>query len=56
MGRRGGAMSLAKSVTASNKSYCFLVVHGHARECVANVTRGGDWVWLAVWAFWININ
>src|SRR5690606_26654631 len=56
MGRRAGAVGLAERVPAGDERHGFLVVHGHAREGLANVARGGDRIGIAVRAFGIDVD
>ena len=49
-------MCFAEGVAACCEGNGFFIVHGHARECLADVTARGDWVRIAVGAFWVNVD
>ena len=46
-----GAVGLAEGMTAGDERHGFFVVHGHAREGFANITRRGDRIRIAVGTF-----
>ena len=50
------AVSLAESVTASNQSNCFFIVHRHAAKGFANVSGCRDWIGIAIWTFRVHVD
>src|SRR5581483_8644611 len=56
LGCSGSTMRLAEGVTAGNERNRFFVVHRHAGERLANVTRRGQWIRLAVGPLGIYVN
>src|SRR6185369_5156774 len=49
-------MRLAEGVPAGNQRDGFLVVHRHARECLANVVSSCDRIGLAVRSFRVDVD
>ena len=56
MSCRPSTVRLAESVAASDECHGFFVVHRHARESLADITRGGDGIRIAVRAFRVDVN
>ena len=56
MGRRSGAVSLAKGVSASDECYRLFVVHCHAGEGLADIPRSCDRIRDTVRAFRIDVD
>ena len=56
VGRRARAVGLAERVAAGDERHRLLVVHRHAPEGLANVSRGGDGIGLAVRPFGIHVD
>mmetsp|Transcript_17185 Transcript_17185/g.29842 ORF Transcript_17185/g.29842 Transcript_17185/m.29842 type:complete len:281 (+) Transcript_17185:1015-1857(+) len=54
--RVGGAVALAKRVTARNQRHCLFVVHCHARERFANILCRKLWIGITIRTFWVHIN
>ena len=50
------AVCFAKGVSTRDEGDCFFVIHGHASECFADISRRGDRVGVAIRAFGIHIN
>ena len=52
----GGAVGLAEGVTTRDERHGFFVVHGHARERLADVFGRGQRIPAAVWTFGVHID
>ena len=51
-----GAVGLAEGVTAGDQRDGFLVVHRHAGECLANISRRGERIRVAVRPFRVDVD
>ena len=51
-----GTMRFTKRVPTGHKRHGLFIIHGHARECFADVITRGEGIGIAIWAFRIHIN
>ena len=49
-------MRFTEGVATCNQGNGFFVVHRHASKGLTNVARGSQGVWLAVWAFRVDVD
>ena len=49
-------MRLAKGMTTGNQSNGFLVIHRHTAKGLAHILGAGQWIWVTIRAFWINVD
>ena len=56
VGGRTGAMCFAEGVTAGNQRHGLLVVHGHAREGLADIPRRGNRIGGPIRAFRVDVD
>src|SRR5882672_11493864 len=56
IGLEAGAVGLAEGVAAGDERHRLLVVHGHARESLADIPGRRDRVWIAVRALRVDID
>src|SRR4029434_7525619 len=56
LARVGSAMGLAERVSAGDEGSRVLVVHRNARERLADIAGGSEWVRIAVRTFRIDVN
>ena len=50
------SMRLAKSMATGNKGNGFFVIHCHPAKSFTNISCAGKRIWIAVWAFRIDID
>ena len=50
------SVGFTKRVSASNKCYCFFVVHSHSPECFSNIDCRSDRIRIPVGTFRVHIN
>src|SRR5271163_1885235 len=50
------AVGLAEAVPARDQCHRLFIVHRHATECLANIARGGDRIWIAIRPFRVDID
>ena len=53
---RRRAVGFSEGVSASTQCHGFVVVHRHAKECFTDIACRSDWVWVAVWSLWIDVD
>ncbi len=56
IGLEAGAVGLAEGVAAGDERHRLLVVHGHARESLADIPGRRDRVWIAVRALRVDVD
>ena len=49
-------MYLTKSVSTSNKSNSFFIIHSHTVKSFTNIFCACNRIRISIWTFWININ
>ena len=49
-------MAFSESVSARNEGDSLFVIHRHAGEGLTDVPCCSKRVWIAIWAFWIDVN
>src|SRR5882724_5493127 len=54
--RIASAVGFAERVPTGNERNGLLVIHRHARECLSDIARRSDWIWLSIRPFRIHID